>query len=179
MAEPTITALLADAREVYGVFGRAQQALALVDRALAAEPRSVEALNLKAAILYELDRDDEAEAYHRQALAVEPCSVEALHGLAALANDREDYAAALDWVQRAFDCVPTDPNPEFIENDDYRQRVIAELYCEQAFALWYTGRRQDAVALLTETGPEQVPMEVETLEDQLDWLEQHPDSPEE
>ena len=179
MMEKTVAELLADAREIYSVFDRPKQALTAVERALALEPRNVEALNLKAAILYELDDDAQAEGYHRQALEVQPCSVEAWHGLAAIANDRGQYAAALDLADRGFACVPTDPLPEFSENEDYRQRLIAELYNEKAFALWYLGRHADAAALLTEAGPADCPMEVETLEDQLDWLEHHPKSPEE
>ena len=123
MAKGDVAELLADARETYGVFGKAQRALAIVERALVMEPRSVEALNLKAAILYELDRDDEAEACNRLALEAEPCSVEALHGMAALANDRADYPAALQWTDRGLACIPNDPYPEFVENEDYRQRL--------------------------------------------------------
>ena len=86
-----IQALLGQARELYGVFGKSERALAVVVRALASAPDDVEALNLKAAILYDLDRDDEARDDHLRALAVEPCSVEALDGLAALAYDRRQY----------------------------------------------------------------------------------------
>lgn len=178
MSEKSIADLLAEAREVYGVFGRAPQALTIVDKALAQEPKSVEALNLKAAILYELDRDDEARMYHEQALAIEPCSVEALHGLTALANDAGEYEQALAMAARGFACIPNDPHPEFRENEDYRQRLIAELYNEKAFALWYTGNREEAIRLLTEEGPSACPMEMETLEDQLEWLEEHQASPE-
>lgn len=179
MRNQDVVALLADAREVYGVFGKAERALGIVDKALEIEPQSVEALNLKAAILYELDRDDEADAYHRKALEVAPCSVEAWHGLASLANDRADYATALELAERGIACIPNDPNPEFIENEDYRQRLTAELLNEKAFALWYLDRRDEAQKLLTEDGPEMCPLEVETMEDQLEWLEHHPESPEE
>jgi len=176
---PSVEELLADAREVYGVFGKAQQAIKSVDRALAREPENVEALNLKAAILYEMDNDEEAAAYHQRALAIEPCSVEALHGLAALANEREDYADALKWADRGIDCIPCDPNMEFQENEDYRQRLVAELLSEKAFALWYTDRRDEAMKLLTDEGPAQCPLEESTFEEQLEWLERHPEGPEE
>lgn len=179
MSEPSIQALLSDAREVYGIFGKAQRALTIVNRALEVAPRSVEALNLKAAILYELDRDEEAQACHEEALRIEPCSVEALHGLAAVANDQEYYTAALEWIERGFACLPTDPDPELKENEDYRQRLIAELYNEKAFSLWYLGRREEAKRVLTQDGPDACPLEVETFEDQLIWLQEHPDSPEE
>jgi len=178
VSNPSVEELLADAREVYGVFGKAQRALGIVDRALAQEPQNIEALNLKAAVLYELDNDEEAAAYHLRALELEPCSVEALHGLAALANDHEDYAKALEWADRGIDCIPHDPGTEFNENEDYRQRLIAELLSEKAFALWYTGRRDEAKTLLTEDGPTLCPLEVETFEEQLDWLEHHPEKPE-
>jgi len=170
--------MLADAREVYGVFGKAQRALEIVNRALALDEKNVEALNLKAAILYELDEDDEAVAFHLRALEIEPCSVEALHGLTALANDHLDFAKALELADRGVDCIPRDPGAEFNENEDYRQRLVAELLSEKAFALWYTGKRAEAKQLLTEDGPAQCPLEVETFEDQLVWLEEHPEKPE-
>lgn len=179
MNNPSIEEMLADAREVYGVFGKAKRALGIVDRALLLNPRNIEALNLKAAVLYELDRDEESAAYHLRALELEPCSVEALHGLAAIANDHVDYAGALEWADRGIDCIPLDPGSEFNENEDYRQRLIAELLSEKAFTLWYTGRRDEAKKLLTEKGPAQCPLETGTFEDQLDWLERHPDRPDE
>ncbi|HEY3377457.1 MAG TPA: tetratricopeptide repeat protein [Armatimonadota bacterium] len=179
MDDQPVNAILTEAREVYGVFGKSPQALKLVDQALAAEPKNVDALNLKASILYDLDRDDEARDLHQQALTVEPHSVEAHHGLAAIANDTGKYAEAFEWTQRGFRAVPQDPYPEFRENEDYRQRLIAELYNEKAFALWYLGEQEEAARLLTEEGPEACPLEVETFEDQLEWLEHHPHSPDE
>lgn len=170
--------MLADAREVYGVFGKAQRALGIVDKALVSEPHNIEALNLKAAILYELDRNDEAADYHRRALTVEPHSVEALHGLASIANEEGEYPIALQWLEQAFQSIPKDPHPEFKENEDYRQRLIAELYNEKAFAFWYTGQRDEAVRLLSKDAPLACPLEVETFEEELDWLKHHPDTPE-
>jgi len=178
MSNRPVEEMLADAREVYGVFGKAQRALEIVNRALALDEKNVEALNLKAAILYELDEDDEAVAFHLRALEIEPCSVEALHGLTALANDHLDFAKALELADRGVDCIPRDPGAEFNENEDYRQRLVAELLSEKAFALWYTGKRAEAKQLLTEDGPAQCPLEVETFEDQLVWLEEHPEKPE-
>jgi tetratricopeptide (TPR) repeat protein len=178
-AQRSLLDLLADAREVYSVFGKPQRALLLVDEALAHAPQSVEALNLKAAILYDLDRDDEALAHHLTALALEPNSTEALHGLASIANDAGDYAGANRWAERGLAAVTQDPHPELIDNEDYRQRLLAELYNEMAFALWYSGKRADAMQLLTQDGPAACPLEVETFEDELDWLEHHPDSPDE
>ncbi|MHB9131899.1 MAG: tetratricopeptide repeat protein [Armatimonadota bacterium] len=179
MSNQTIDELLADAREVYAVFGKAQRALNTVDRVLEMQPDSVEALNLKAAILYDLDKDEEAIEYHEKALAVEPCSVEALHGLAALANERGDYSAALEWAERGFACITKDPSSEMRENEDYRQQLIAELYSEKAFSLWYQGKRDEVMRLLTTEGPDAVPLEVELFEEQLEWLQAHPNSPEE
>lgn len=178
MGNRPVEELLADARETYGVFGRAQRALNIVDQALEVEPQNVEALNLRGAILYELDRDEEAADYHRRALAVEPHSVEALHGLASLANDAGRYTEALDWLNTAFQSIPKDPNPELKENEDYRQRLIAELYNEKAFALWYTGHHDVAERLLTKEAPLACPLEVENFEEELEWLEEHPDRPE-
>lgn len=178
MTQPDIATLLADAREIYGVFGKDQQALAVVEKALALDPTSVEALNLKASILYDLDRDDEAYAFHQQALAVEPQSVEALHGLASLANDAGKYADAIAWADKGFAAFPHDPHPEMQDNEDYRQRLLAELYNEKAFALWFLWKRDEAVRLLTIEGPDACPLEIENFEDELAWLEEHPESPE-
>ena len=171
---PDMQALLAKARELYGVFGKSERALAVVERALAESPEDVEALNLQAAILYDLDRDEEARDAHLRALAREPCSVEALHGLAALANDRSQYTEALAWLERAFHALPQDPSVEFRDNADYRQRVIAQLYVEQAQALWNLAQRDEARRVLREDGPRACPLEVETLEDELEWLENNP-----
>lgn len=179
MNETELRAVLADAREVYGVFGKAKKALSLVDRVLKDAPEHIEALNLKAAILYELDRDDEARTLHARVLELQPCSVEALHGLASIANDAADYPEALKLLATAFACVEKDPDPELRENEDFRQRLLTELYNERAFALWYSGKRADATRLLTHEAPEACPMEVESFEDELAWLEEHPDSPEE
>ena len=101
------------------------------------------------------------------------------HGLAAIANDSDKYAEAFEWANRAFRAIPKDPFPEFRENEDYRQRLIAELYNEKAFALWYLNEKEEAARLLTDEGPQACPLEVETFEDQLEWLQAHPDSPEE
>ncbi|MHB9026588.1 MAG: tetratricopeptide repeat protein [Armatimonadota bacterium] len=178
MESTSVAKLLEDAREIYGAFGKTDKALEQVNRALVIEPDNVEALNLRAAILYEMDRDDEATASNQRALEINPCSVEALHGLAAVANDQESYPEALQWLDRAFACIPQDPDPEFQENEDYRQRLVAQLYVERAFALWYSGDREQAQRLLTEDGPRECPLEVETFEDELDWLEHHPEEPE-
>lgn len=179
MSERTIKELLTNARETYGVFGKAERALTTIDRALALEPSNIEALNLKAAILYELDRDEEAQALHEQVLSIEPCSTEALHGLTAIANDRHNFQVAVALADRALACLPNDPDLELRENEDYRQRLLAEIFSEKAFALWYIDEQDDAIKLLTQDGPAACPMEMETFEEQLEWLEHHPESPDE
>jgi len=178
MSNGSTVELLKKARDTYAV-GKALRALAQVEQILTLAPDNVEALNLKAAILYELDRDEEAADYHRRALALEPHSVEALHGLGALANDQQDYAHALQWLDTAFRAMPDDPNVELKENEDFRQRVLAELYNEKAFALWYTGHREEAIRLLVHDAPLACPLEEENFEEELAWLQEHPESPEE
>lgn len=179
MDNPPLNNLLSEAREIYSVFGKAERALTIVNSVLLDKPENIEALNLKAAILYDQDHDEQACACHVQALELEAHSVEALHGLAAIANDNYKYAEANEWTLRGFRAIPLDPYAEFRENEDYRQRLITELYNERAFALWYLGEKEAAVRLLTEEGPEACPLEIETMEDQLEWLEHHPESPEE
>ena len=179
MPHESITTLLDEALELFGAQGKTTQALKMVERALALEPDDVEALNLKGSILYEDDRDEEAEECHLAALRLDPHSVEAHYSLASIANDRHDFAGALRHCHAGFQAIPRERYREFLNNQDYRQRIIAELYNEKAFALWYTGQREEARRLLLEEGPQQCPLEVETLEDQLAWLEFHPDNPEE
>jgi tetratricopeptide (TPR) repeat protein len=176
--EQAITEILSEAREAYGAFGRAQRALMLVDQVLAREENNVEALNLKAAVLFEMDHDDEAREIHQRVLTLAPYSVEALHGLASIANGEGKYDEALGMLAIAFDAVDHDTDTEFVENEDFRQRLIGQLYVEKAFALWYSGRKHEAIRLLTETGPAACSMEIETFEDELAWLEEHPDEPE-
>lgn len=167
----TVAELLSDARDVYDVFGKPEKALALVEKALKAEPEHVEALNLKAEILFVMERDEDAVAMYQRALSLQPHSVEALHGLAEVANEHAAYTEALHWIEQGFQAVPLDPYPEFKENEDYRQRLIAELYNEKATALWRLGRHDEATALLTVDAPQACPIEVEYFEDLLDELE--------
>lgn len=170
MAETTVAQLLAEARDVYDVFGKPEQALVLVGKALAREPENVEALNLKGEILFILERDKEAIGCYQLALSLEPNSVEALHGLAEITNEHGEQTEALQWVARGFAAIPHDPYAEFTENEDYRQRLIAELYHQQALALWRLGRREEATALLTMDAPKACPIEVEYFEELLEEL---------
>lgn len=179
MEKQTHSALLAEARELFGVFGKNQRALDLVDQVLHDDAKYVEAMNLKAAILYDMDRDDEAWDYHTQALKLEPNSVEALHGIASIANERGNFAEGLQWTTRALRAIPNDPYQEFTENEDYRQRLIAEVYNEHAFALWYLEKTEEARRVLSDEAPQACPLEIESFEEQLDWLEHHLHSPEE
>jgi tetratricopeptide (TPR) repeat protein len=175
MTEQQVEAFLAEAREVYGDYGKAERALPIVERALALAPDSVEGWNLKGSILYDLDRDDEAEVCHRRAVEIEPCSVEGLHGLANIANDAHAYPAALGWAEQALACVDRDPHQEFRENEDYRQRLLAQVYIEQAFAHRMLGHDDLAVQILTVIGPAACPMEVETFEEEQEWLLENPE----
>lgn len=179
MNNENISALLSESRELFSALGKTAQALKMVERALALVPDNVEALNLKGAILYEEDRDEEAEECHLQALHTNPYSVEAHYALASIANDRHDYPGALRHCQSGFKAIAKDKYVEFLENAEYRQRIIAELYNEKAFALWYSGKKPQARKLLQVDAPKECPLEHETLEDQLEWLEYHPDNPEE
>ena len=87
--------LLSSTRELYSVMEKPEKALRHAKELVDMAPKNYEALNLLAAILYELDRDDESFIYYTQALEFEPNSIEALEGLMSLANDREDFKAAV------------------------------------------------------------------------------------
>ncbi len=166
---------LADTREVFAVFGKTEPALKTVNELLLIEPDNIDALNLKAAILYEMDSDDESIEVSEKVLTLCPDNVEALHAMIAAENDQHQYAKALKWFKRAEKAIATDKSTEFVENEDYRQSLIAQVYCEQAYSLWYSGKTDKAITVLTETGPQVCPLEIETFEDELDWLKNNPD----
>ncbi|MEI6520305.1 MAG: hypothetical protein WCO98_09765 [bacterium] len=166
---------LADTREVFAVFGKPEPALKTVDELLAIEPDNIDALNLKAAILYEMDHDEASIAVSEKILELCPDNIEALHAMLAAENDQHNYAKALKWFKKAEKAIATDKSTEFVENEDYRQSLIAQVYCEKAYSLWYTDKTSEAIKVLTETGPAAAPLEIETFEDELDWLKNNPD----
>ncbi len=167
--------ILADTREVFAVFGKTAPALKAVNELLLIEPDNIDALNLKAAILYEMDSDDESILISRKVLELCPNNVEALHAMIAAENDQHNYAKALKWFKKAEKAIDEDNSLEFVENEDYRQSLIAQIYSEKAYALWYSGKHDEAIKVLTETGPLNCPLEIETFEDELDWLKNNPD----
>lgn len=165
---------LVDIREVFAVFGKVAPALKTVNELLSIAPENIDALNLKAAILYEMDHDDESIEVSEKVLEIYPDNVEALHAMIVAANDQHNYARALKWFKKAIKAIVTDKSTQFVENEDFRQALIAQIYCEKAYSLWYSDKQDDAITVLTETGPKVCPLEIETFEDELDWLKNNP-----
>lgn len=88
--------------------GRAEEALTLLERAVAAEPRFLDGHVLRGEALYRLERFPQAVAAFEQALALDPESGEAHYDLArALAADGR-LVRALGELERARALVPRD-----------------------------------------------------------------------
>ncbi|HKQ07963.1 MAG TPA: tetratricopeptide repeat protein [Blastocatellia bacterium] len=77
-----------------------------VDRALAANPNSVKAISVRAAIFYLTDKKAELEAETRRALAINPKAGEFFDTLAHFAVNNRRYAEAVDFDRRAVELSP-------------------------------------------------------------------------
>lgn len=82
--------------------GRADEALAALDRALALAPRMAEAYTAKGHILASRERLPEAIAAYEKALRLSPRLVTALNALAAAYLDRNEPDRAFPLLERAF-----------------------------------------------------------------------------
>jgi protein O-GlcNAc transferase len=109
--------------------GRADEALGLIDRALALRPDSGVLLNARARALVGLDRPEEAEAAYRHAFAVLPQAMQIANNLGCLLRDRGDLPAAIAWFARARQLAPDSP----------------EVACNLAEALAAQGRDAESV----------------------------------
>lgn len=93
--------------------GQAAQALAAVDRALAAHPDEPALLDLRARVLGALGRNDEARASLEKALAQDEGYAPALAGLGALAVTAGDLPGALARFDAAVAADPTDADSAY------------------------------------------------------------------
>jgi predicted O-linked N-acetylglucosamine transferase (SPINDLY family) len=87
--------------------GRASEALASLEQALALSPQSPAALTNLGFVLTDLGRRAEALHYLHRAIALEPGLAEAHHGLGRVLLDAADTSAALSSLQRAVSLKPT------------------------------------------------------------------------
>ena len=81
--------------------GKSEQALAVVDRRLAAVPGDLEARGWRARALVRLDRVAEGEAEYRSVLAAAPDDVDILYGLGESLARQQHFAEALTPLDRA------------------------------------------------------------------------------
>ena len=162
--------LLESTRELYAVLEKPEKALKHAKRLVDMHPNSYEALNLLAAILYELDRDDESYIYYSKALELEPNSVEALEGLTSHANDLGDYKSAISLANRALEAEKNDPYTEFKENPEYHQRLIAQVYIEKAYALYHLDKIDEAKDVMLNQAKTACPLENELFDEEWEIL---------
>lgn len=80
--------------------------------ALAADPHSVEALNLKGAILTKLNHYDEARACYDEAVKLSPNFFSARYNIGALYALRHEWSLAIDYYR---DLLIDQPNNELLE----------------------------------------------------------------
>lgn len=88
--------------------GRKTDALALIDRQIAAHPDLAQAHFLKAIVLRSQDRVAEARAAMRKSVEIDPRNPTAWHLLADLSHDTNGDAAVLDILKEGLDHNPTD-----------------------------------------------------------------------
>jgi tetratricopeptide (TPR) repeat protein len=93
--------------------GRANDALARVDRAVAKRPENADLLALRGRVLLELDRDAQARIAFETALAQEEKHSGALAGLGLLVFRAGDAEQAFDYLDRATRANPDDEDAAF------------------------------------------------------------------
>jgi len=158
--------LLSYTRDLYAALEKPDKALKHARELVDMAPDNYEVLNLLAAILYELDEDDEAFVYYNLASKIEPNSIEALEGLMSIANDNNDFTQALKLADRAIKAENNDPYLEFIENHEYHQRLMAQVYIEKGYALYKLGEIRKAKEVMLTDGVKACPLEEESLHEE-------------
>jgi tetratricopeptide (TPR) repeat protein len=93
--------------------GYLDEALALLDRVVAAEPRHAAAWLERGYVLDALRSDQQAIASYERALAIDPNLAPALGKLADSAARRGDIATSYDYARRAFALNPEEPSAAF------------------------------------------------------------------
>jgi tetratricopeptide (TPR) repeat protein len=82
------------------------KSIEMADRAMALGAPRPRMLLTKANANFSLRRIDEAEESYRSALQLEPANLDGMMNLAAIAEIREDHAAARSWYLRILDAYP-------------------------------------------------------------------------
>jgi tetratricopeptide (TPR) repeat protein len=86
--------------------GEFESALEVLDVLIASEPALAEARHQQALALHSLGRHDEAEAAYQAALERNPYHFAAIAGLGHICVERDEYAGALDFYERALKIHP-------------------------------------------------------------------------
>ncbi len=142
-----VTALLDRAGDAFED-GRPEEALALADEAVAAAPRSVPALHVRAAALAELGRTDDALDAYERALAIGKDDPELLLGAAEfLVNVAEDGEPDRDLVERGLELARRGGRIARRAGD---AALAADLAWLEGVALNQLGCSQEALARLAE-----------------------------
>jgi Flp pilus assembly protein TadD len=97
---PRLIALI-EASSVLAEMGRIDEAIGLLDRALALEPAYAKALHNRAIIYSRTGRDAEAEADYKEAVRIDPGLVESLNNLAVMAIRRNNLEQAESYLREA------------------------------------------------------------------------------
>ena len=162
--------LLSETRDLYAGLNNPRKALKNAQRLVDMAPENYEALNLLGAILYELDMEEEAYVYYKKALEFEKNSIEAMEGLISIANDSEDYESAIKLANQAIKLEDKDPYPEFKENPEYHQRLMAQIYIEKAYSLYKMGEISKSKEVILKTAKEACPLEKELFDEEWEIL---------
>jgi tetratricopeptide (TPR) repeat protein len=135
-----------------------EDALELLNQALAANPDAY-ALNVnKANVLDKLDRDDEARAIYDRLLAEHGDDTGLLMDFAALSVDEGDYARAADFYVKVVDLNEADTDGT---NDDQNKAML--LLAGKWYALTSVGRFEDAIAALGRAAELDILLSAETM----------------
>ena len=155
--------------DVISRYGSADQAIQLLDEAIAASPENSTALRYTRAMLFE--QQDDLVAMEEQLRAIldrDPANATALNALGyTLANRTNRYAEALDLIQRALELQPGEPAildsmgwalfrvGRYEEALDYLTRAYAQFPDPEVAAhlgevLWVTGDRDGALRVWRE-----------------------------
>ena len=114
-------------------WGRPHEALILLERAIALNPRLPEALNNRGAVLRGLDRLQEAYRCFEEALAAAPDYADARYNLAGTLVKLERYDEAMPHYERLIDVLPNS----------------AEIQAAYGKLLWKSGRTDEAIGAFT------------------------------
>lgn len=110
LADPSYDGLLRLYLDELIAAGRTKDAIALVDAAVAANPESADALELKGGLLSRLGKNGEARKYIDMALELEPEHAGALGLLGTAAAQAEDLEQSLVYFDRAAAADPGNPS---------------------------------------------------------------------